>query len=156
MLHLFCSFRSLLLELKHGTRAKEHLAAGLFYLDCSRLHAFAPWKHDGIGANKGQFNELHYLFLKRANRKDQPADVDGDLAGRVHLQLVAALEEAERDGRIAWRPEDGHRDYHTLNGLLAANGQQLALIPRDHTAFIIGSGRCFREALKGRDIIVCD
>jgi hypothetical protein len=99
MKKLFVSFTALLISLNEGKTSEQDLAEGLFFFGCSRAHAFTPFA-----------NEETVPCVLRKN----PG---------IHQKIVAALQAAEQEGRVAWRKER-HESYQLLNNLLKANGFQ--------------------------------
>lgn len=112
MRKLFVSFTGTIRGLSKGTVTQQDLDTGIFYFGCAKIHACAPWKPD----HGFVCNELTWFF------KDEEGKFDADAAGVVHRALVAAIEKAESDGRVAWRENGLSNTYGQLSELLAKNG----------------------------------
>lgn len=102
MKKLFVSFTSLLREVTEGRVTPDDLKQGLFFFGCRREHALNP------GA-KGEVDERTWHQGRYA---------------KAHPVIVAAVVEAERDGRAAWHnvPRRIDSPWRVLNNLLYANG----------------------------------
>lgn len=108
MRRLFVSFTGLLYGLQRNAVSQADLDNGVFYFACTRDHAVKPWESD--------YNELNIF-----ERED--GSLDGDAAATAHRLVIAAVTKAEREGRIAWRPNaETPNNFRQLNDLLAANG----------------------------------
>ncbi len=98
---LFISFTGTLLALQSGRVNASDLATGLFVFGCTRDHAMQP------GA-AGEYVED--IVTKRPD---------------LHLLLVAALLEAEAEGRIRWRTiDDFSARFELVDDLLVSNGHK--------------------------------
>lgn len=91
---------------------ERDLRSGLFCLDCTREHAFEPWKPYG-GYDPNRTNELAQVFGRGR----------GDAAGAAHQKVIDALRQAERDGRAFYLDDDTDwHDAERLNAFLEKQG----------------------------------
>lgn len=99
MRKLFISFTGSLFALATGAVTEKDLADGLFVFGCTRDNAFTP------GAN------------------GEPVETVVKRYPEHHATLLAALVEAEKDGRARWRTrEEGNASFTLVDELLVANG----------------------------------
>lgn len=97
MKKLFISFTATMNHLVEGSLTRADLDNGLFVFGCTRKHAMQP----GVDEE----------YVERSVREN-PA---------VHEQLVAALVQAEDEGRVRWRGREEPSSFALVNALLAAN-----------------------------------
>lgn len=122
MRKLFVSFTTTLRALKDGSVTENDLDTAIFYFGCCREHALDPWKDEA--------NEILWFFRD---------DVEKGRA--IHARLVAAIEKAEVEKRIAWRTREERSSYKVLNSLLVANG--FGGIAHEHDDRICNADYCY-------------
>jgi hypothetical protein len=119
---LFISFTGTMYALKSGRVTGEDLDNGLFVFGCTRGHAITP------GASHEHIEEIVTQC---------PA---------LHQQLVAALTQAEIDGRVRWRTlEERVPSFEMVDDLLTSNGRKPLMSEDEYYSKCpsMGRGYCY-------------
>jgi hypothetical protein len=113
MKKLFVSFSSLLREILEGNVTDADLKAGFFMFGCTRGHAYDP-------GGQGDTDERQWNQGRNAS---------------AYPALIAALEQAEAEGRAGWvkvEPRTRRDHFEVLNEMLVKHGlPALERIPGD-------------------------
>jgi hypothetical protein len=98
---LVTSFTVAVIRLASGTIAPENLRTALWYLGCRRSLVFGDTVPEAVATAAADHSKNAYV-----------------LWGTIR----DLLEQAEADGRVAWRPDDArYHDVRVLNALLQGN-----------------------------------
>lgn len=105
---LVISFTGLVFAIHFGVVTEEDLENALFYLGCTRTHAYDPDANSAV-------NELVMVI-----GDDQPDAAAQRL--KIHQIIVKALEKAEEEKRVLYRERSEDNSIKKLSQLLEANG----------------------------------